>query len=227
MSTQRFAVVVAGLLAVASTALAGPFGPKGEDVASKQAAVRAQRDEMLAELYRSRPAMREKLKRAAGYATFKQTDMNLFLLASGNGYGLLVENATGAETFMRVASLGGGAGMGVRDMRVVFVFYDAAVMRQFVEQGWQFGAKADVSAKYGDTGVAAEQSAKTMVDVESGTTTTAVSADAHAATPKTGSGSASAGTAGAMEIFQFTETGVSLQATVAGTKYWRDSKLNP
>jgi lipid-binding SYLF domain-containing protein len=227
MSTYRVTLALAGLFALASAAQAGPFGPKGEDVASQQATVRAQRDAMLAELFRSQPAMRDKLKRAAGYATFKQTDMNLFLLASGNGYGVLVDNATGAETFMRVASLGGGAGMGVRDVRVVFVFHDAAVMRQFVEQGWQFGAKADVSAKYHDTGVAAEQGAKTMVDVESGTTTTAVSADARAQAPGAGSGSASVGTGGAMEIFQFTESGVSLQATVAGTKYWKDSKLNP
>jgi hypothetical protein len=29
-----------------------------------------------------------------------------------------------------------------------------------------------------------------------------------------------------MEIYQFTESGVALQATVAGTKYWKDSKLN-
>jgi hypothetical protein len=29
-----------------------------------------------------------------------------------------------------------------------------------------------------------------------------------------------------MEIYQFTQSGVALQATVAGTKYWQDSRLN-
>jgi hypothetical protein len=29
-----------------------------------------------------------------------------------------------------------------------------------------------------------------------------------------------------MQIYQFTESGISLQATVAGTKYWKDSSLN-
>ena len=33
-------------------------------------------------------------------------------------------------------------------------------------------------------------------------------------------------TPGGMEIYQFTESGVSLQATVQGTKYWKDSNLN-
>jgi hypothetical protein len=29
-----------------------------------------------------------------------------------------------------------------------------------------------------------------------------------------------------MEIYTFTEAGIALQATVAGTKYWKDDELN-
>jgi hypothetical protein len=29
-----------------------------------------------------------------------------------------------------------------------------------------------------------------------------------------------------MEIYQFTEAGIALQATLAGTKYWKDKDLN-
>jgi hypothetical protein len=29
-----------------------------------------------------------------------------------------------------------------------------------------------------------------------------------------------------MEIYQFTENGVALQATIQGTKYWKDKDLN-
>jgi lipid-binding SYLF domain-containing protein len=29
-----------------------------------------------------------------------------------------------------------------------------------------------------------------------------------------------------MQVYQFTEQGVALQATVQGSKYWRDDKLN-
>jgi lipid-binding SYLF domain-containing protein len=225
--TKRIGIAVVGLLALAGEARAGLLGPKGEDVAEQQATVRRQRGEMLAELYRSRPEMRQRVADAAGYATFRQTDMNLFLLASANGYGVVVDNGSGRETFMRVASLGGGAGMGVKDVRVVFVFNDPEVMRQFVEQGWQFGARADVSAKYQDTGVAAEQNVKSVVDLEGGTAATAASSDARAGSAGEGTDRAAAGTSGAIEVYQFTESGISLQATVAGTKYWQDSKLNP
>jgi lipid-binding SYLF domain-containing protein len=202
------------------------FGPKGGNPEEKRQSVRKERDEMLAELYRTKPELKARLKQAAGYATFKQTDVNLFLLASGNGYGMLVENKTGKETVMRVASLGGGVGLGVKDLRVIFVFNDAKVMQQFLEQGWQFGGKADASAKYQDTGVSAEQNVKANVDFKDGTVAAGSSTDVRASTDKQDAQRQAVSVGGPMEIYQFTESGVSAQATVQGTKYWKDSKLN-
>ncbi|MFO1460664.1 MAG: hypothetical protein U1G08_14820 [Verrucomicrobiota bacterium] len=128
---------------------------------------------------------------------------------------------------MRVASLGGGLGMGVKDLRVVFIFNDRAVLQQFMDSGWQFGGKADASAKYKDSGVSAEQNVKAGVDFKKGTVSGGTSTDARAGTKVSGTSAAAAATGGGMEIYQFTESGVSLQATVSGTKYWKDSKLNP
>ena len=220
-------VLLAGsLLLLPLSPQAGLFGPKGDNADEQKANVRKQRDEMLETLYASKPEIKGRLKKAAGYATFNQKDVNLFLLASGSGYGLLVDNKTGKETFMRVASLGGGVGMGVKDLRVVFVFNDAKVMQQFVESGWQFGGKADAAAKYKDAGVSAEQTAKANVDFKEGTVAAGTSTDARAGTEKKDTSNVTASPGGPMEIYQFTESGVSLQATVAGTKYWKDSKLN-
>ena len=47
--------------------------------------MRKQRDEMLAELYKANPKLKDHVKKATGFETFKQSDMNLVLLASGNG----------------------------------------------------------------------------------------------------------------------------------------------
>lgn len=215
----------AGLLPLATRA--GLFGPKGDNPDEKKATVRQQRDAMLAELYATKPEMKERVKKAAGYATFNQKDVNLFLLASGSGYGVVVDNKTGRETYMRVASLGGGVGMGVKDLRVIFVFNDPQVLRQFIDSGWQFGGKADASAKYKDVGASAEQAAKANVDFKQGTVAAGTSTDARAGTDKGDKSAAGVTVGGAMEIYQFTESGVSLQATVAGTKYWKDKKLNP
>jgi lipid-binding SYLF domain-containing protein len=223
---HRLILLGAVLLLFSPAPRAGLFGPKGDNNEEKKEHVRKQRDEMLETLFASKPEMKARLKKAAGYATFNQKDVNLFLLASGNGYGLLVDNKSGKETFMRVASLGGGVGLGVKDLRVIFVFNDAKVLEQFVESGWQFGGKADASAKYKDTGVSAEQTAKANVDFKQGTVTAGTSTDARAGTEKQDTSSLTGSIVGPMEIYQFTESGVSLQATVAGTKYWKDSKLN-
>jgi lipid-binding SYLF domain-containing protein len=223
---RRLMLLLTGSAVALTPALtpAGLFGPKGDSIPEKRSEVRKQRDQMLGDLYANKPDLKAKVRRAAGYATFNQKDINLFLLASGNGYGVVVNNKTGQETFMRVASLGGGLGLGVKDLRVVFIFNDPKVMEQFVASGWQFGGKADAAAKYKDTGVSAEQNVKANVDFKAGTVAAGSSTDARASAGDTKQAGLAVG--GPMEIYQFTESGLSLQATVAGTKYWKDGKLN-
>ena len=213
-------------LALASSAQAFLFGPKGDSNAEKKANIRKQRDEMLAQLYAANPDMKTVLKKAAGYATFKQMNVNLFLLATANGYGVLVDNQARKEIFMRVASLGGGVGAGLKDVRVIFVFHDPKVMKQFIEEGWQVGGQADAAAKYQDTGISAEQNVKGGVSFRDGTVATGSSTDLRTGTQKSDAASAGLATRGGMEIYQFTQSGVALQATASGTKYWKDSKLN-
>jgi lipid-binding SYLF domain-containing protein len=220
------ALMVCAGLWLPQASRAGLFSPKGDSPDEKRQVVQKQREEMLGELYRTKPELKERMQKAAGYATFKQTDINLFLLASGRGYGVIRDNKSGKDTYMCVGSLGGGVGMGVRDLRVIFVFNDAKVMQQFIDQGWQFGGKGDASAKYKDTGVAAETGTKANVDFKDGTVAAGAGTDVRAGVESSGTASTTASTGGAMEIYQFTESGVSLQATVQGTKYWKDSKLN-
>ena len=86
--------------------------------------------------------------------------------------------------------------MGAKDLSVVFIFKTPEVMNKFVESGWQFGGEADATAKSGEKGAAASKEGA----VDTG--------------------------ANLFEIYQLTDKGVALQATVAGTKYWKDKKLN-
>ena len=199
-------------------ALAGPtpmraflwFGPKGDDLAEKRANILKQRDAMIAQLLATNPQLTNTLKTAAGYATFSQVNINLLLLSSANGYGVVVNNQTGKNTYMRV----------------IFIFNRADVMNQFVTQGWQFGGQADASAKYQNTGVSADQSVKANVDFKDGTVAAGSATDVAARSSQQDAANANVASPGGMQIYQFTESGVSLQATVAGTKYWKDASLN-
>jgi lipid-binding SYLF domain-containing protein len=184
---------LAGVLAMPATA--GLFGAKGDTADEKRAEVRKQRDEILAKLYATNPEAKAKIQNAAGYGTFNNKNMNLFLLSTGHGYGMVVDKS-GKETFMAMGSLGGGVGIGAKDLSVVFIFKNADVMNKFIESGWQFGGEADATAKAGDKGAAAAKEGA----VDTG--------------------------ANAFEIYQMTDTGAALQATVAGTKYWKDKDLS-
>ena len=181
--------------ALALPAVAGLFGAKGDSIEEKRDKVRKERDGILEKLYAAKPEAKGKIQSAAGYGAFNNKNMNLFLLSSGHGYGMIVDK-DGKETFMAMGSLGGGVGFGGKDLSVVFIFKNADVMKKFIESGWQFGGEADATAKAGDKGAAASKEA-------------------------------GADTGGnVFEIYQMTDKGVALQATVAGTKYWKDKDLN-
>ena len=188
------------LIAVALALLALPvaadlFSPKGDSTEQKRAEVRKQRDEILAKLYAAHPDTKEKIQKAAGYGTFNNKNLNLFLLSSGHGYGVVVDKS-GKETFMAMGSLGGGVGLGAKDLSVVFIFKTPDVLTKFVESGWQFGGEADATAKGAEKGGGAAKEG----GVDTG--------------------------GNLFEIYQMTDKGVALQATVAGTKYWKDKDLN-
>ena len=170
-------------------------GAAGDSPTEQRSSIQSEAASTLNELYTARPETRAKVKNAVGYAYFSNVNVHVLLLSTENGYGVAHNNATGKDTYMKMAGAGAGLGMGVKDYRAFFIFTDAAVMRQFVDTGLDLGGSADATAKAGTSGVAASTGV---------------------------SGNSIAG----MEVYQFTKNGLALQATLQGTKYWRDEKLN-
>ena len=185
-------ITVLGLI-LAITAAAGCVSPKGATVSEKRASVLTMRDETLADLYARKPELKKRVEGAAGYGSFSNIGTNIIFTTTGSGYGIVVNNKTGEKTYMKMAELGLGLGLGIKDFRAVFVFHNEDVLNKFVNKGWKFGAEADVAAKSGEKGGAV----------------------------------GAAGVSGsAIEVYQLTKTGIALQASIVGTKYWRDKDLN-
>jgi lipid-binding SYLF domain-containing protein len=172
------------------------------------------RNEALADFYKANPGLRSRVQNAAGYAVFSDVSVKVFVVATGHGYGLAVDNQSGRETFMRVASAGGGVGMGIKDMRALFVFHDRNALRTFIEEGLEFGGQAEVAATAGDTGVAA------------GTQVAATEAGASGGLGGRGGGTLSEAAGAGFEVYRLTQTGAAASATLSGTKYWKDKELN-
>lgn len=136
---------VAGLL-LSSVAYA-----KKPSIEEQRDEIREIRDEILAELYDEKPEAKARIKKAAGYAVFSNVGVNLIFASVAGGKGMVVKK-NGDETFMKMGSAGIGIGLGVKDFRAVFVFYDKSKMNTFIEKGWDFSAQADAAAKSGEKG---------------------------------------------------------------------------
>jgi len=160
---------------------------------SERKEIKQSRQEILTRLYKEEPEVKGKIKRAAGYATFSNIGINVIFFSAGGGTGVVHNNSTGKDTYMKMASAGVGIGLGIKDFRAVFIFHDKSALRSFIKDGWDFSGQADAAAKSGRKGK---------------------------------EGSAAGSIINGVDVYQMTETGLALQATLQGTKYWEDDDLN-
>jgi len=179
------AIALAGAVAFAPSAGAIDAKKKAE----AQATIRKESQNTLNKLYKAKPGAKAAIQKAAGYAAFDNFGMNLFVLSTASGKGIVVDQATKKETFMKMISGGVGLGLGAKDFRVVFVFENKAAMDNFINAGWDADAHAEATAKSGQKGGAYEGA----ISVAPG-----------------------------VWVYQLTETGLALQATLQGTKYKND-----
>ena len=199
---------------LASMLASGCAAPRGATIAEKQAFIRDIRDQTLNQLYASRPDLQRVVERAAGYAVVSNTNVHVLLLGGGQGYGIAVDNRTGQETFMRMATAGAGPGLGVRDMRQVLVFADAYAFKEFVSEGWEVSGDVEAAATSDEKGGAV--SAQALAGP--GGRGAAYSQKADTVDYATSSDGVTA--------YRITKAGVALQVTIAGAKYWPYYALN-
>jgi len=181
---------VAGFLLIL---VSGCMSPEGASVAAKRQDAMQMRNDTLDKLYRLHPDARQQIASAEGYGVFSNVGVNLILLSAGNGWGVVRDNRSGQDIYMKMVSAGIGIGLGVKDFRGVFVFTSREAFRRFTEHGWDASAQADAAAKAGRKGEAFAGA----IEIAPG-----------------------------IKLYQITEHGLALQATIQGTKYWRDAELN-
>jgi len=144
-------------------------------------------------LYREHPATKDVISKAAGYGAFSNANVNIIFASAGGGYGVVVDNATGKRTYMKMGLGGLGFGIGVKDYRQVLIIRDTNTLKKFVDSGWEFGGHADAAAKAGEKG--GELSGEGNINDD-------------------------------ITVYAMTESGLALQATVTGAKYWKNDDLN-
>ncbi|MGY3930299.1 Uncharacterized conserved protein [Aeromonas encheleia] len=168
---------------------------KGDNPDEQRSNIQQMRQQTLSTLYGQNPNIRQEVARAKGYAVFNNVNNNLLVLSAGSGYGVLRDNRTGRDTYMKMATAGMGIGMGIKKFQAVIIFNDTAALDRFITTGFDASAQADMAAKSANDGKVV------------------VSEAANADFQK-------------VKMYQLTEKGVAVQATMQGYKYWPDDELN-
>jgi len=125
------------------------------ELAAKRAELRKMCDEALATIYKAKPAVKAEIAKGAGYGCFTSFGMSFFVGGAG-GQGLVHTNATGKDTFMKMAQASGGLDFGIKQYREVLVFKDKKTLQQFIDKGWEFGGSASATAAAGGKGGTAD-----------------------------------------------------------------------
>lgn len=132
------------LSVVTSTAQADLFGKKSKQEQREE--LQEARESALATLYAKQPSLETQVAQSKGYAVFSNIGLNLLMVSTQRGGGILRDNRSRDDTYMNMFSAGGGVGMGVKEYAAVFVFHTDEALEAFSTKGWDFSAQAD--AKY-------------------------------------------------------------------------------
>ena len=108
--------------------------------------VREMAQDALASLYEVAPGTRRAIDRSAGYAVFSTFGLKLFFAGGTTGKGVVFNQRTQRQTFMKMVQVQGGLGFGVNQNRLIFIFTNEQALKNFVNQGWEFGGQANLSA---------------------------------------------------------------------------------
>jgi lipid-binding SYLF domain-containing protein len=188
---MKFKSIIAILAMALVSASVSMASDKNEQ---KRQKIRQMSQQTLQELYKLQPSSKELIAKSAGYATFGSTGTNILLLSTASGAGMAVNSKTKQDTFMKMVSVGGGLGLGVKKYRIIFAFENEKTFNEFLNSGWQGSAQADAAAK--------------------------------ASANKGGAYSGATEINPGVWVYQITEKGLALQATLQGTKYYKDDDLN-
>lgn len=176
-------------------------GANGNNPAEQRRSIHAMQKATLQEVRARYPASDQALKQAAGYGVFALQSNKIMVVGIGNGYGVVHDNRSGKETYMRVAQAGTGVGLGINQIRFLMVFPTAKSLSDFIDHGVMLSADTHASAKYKDKGGA--------------TPTRTLSTQPAGESAVSG-----------IHIYQLTDNGLSAQAMLYGYKYWPDDALN-
>lgn len=139
--------VLAVLLVAAAAVM-----PSGRAHADDAADIDHMAQSTLESLYAQKPSAARAVREAAGYAVFSDISTKILLAGGGGGKGVAVDNRSGAKTYMLMATVSAGLGLGISKSHLVWVFETREAFENFVNTGIELGANANLTVNPGAGG---------------------------------------------------------------------------
>jgi len=164
-----------GIGAMALSLVAG--SAFAQDKAAKQAEVLKAADATLQKFFAKKPELKAAVAKAPGYAVFTTYGVS-FLVGGSGGTGVVHDNKTKKNVFMKMGAGSVGFQIGAAESDILIIFHTAARMNDFANNGWTFGGGAQAGAGGGGKSVGGGSSGGVMGDVDTFTLTkTGLTAD--------------------------------------------------
>ena len=116
-----------------------------DDKATQQAEVVTKTGAAMERFYKVKPELKAAVAKAPGYGIFTTYGIS-FVVGGSGGSGLVHDNKSKHNTFMKVGGASAGLQLGAAQTEVLFIFKSAAAMNKFIESGWAGGASVTASA---------------------------------------------------------------------------------
>jgi lipid-binding SYLF domain-containing protein len=138
--------------------------------AEKQAEVIKATNAALEKFKAKQPELKATLAKAPGYAVFTTYGVS-FIVGGSGGTGLVHDNKTKKNTFMKIGGASAGFQLGAVENDVLVIFKTAKAMEGFVTKGWDVTGGVAAGAAASGAGGGGGQGGSAMGDVQTLTLT--------------------------------------------------------